>query len=174
MSNSLLLQKVNRILDVKSLRSYSNVNRVVGFWGWPRTTIKKFRKISFCKKIFKLIKISEYSHISRTNSWSKKFHSPKIDKKESYQATKKLFFMCWIIAQLASGFVSQKNSCNVHDDTDAFFLFLLQKDFDIFLGPFFVFFLFLRFWYLSRAFFGAFLCNSDHSYLSFLYIEIKM
>ena len=62
----------------------------------------------------------------------------------------------------------------VHDDTDAFFLFLLQKDFDICLGPFFAFCLFL----LQKDFdifrvplFEAFLCFFDNSYLSFLYIE---
>ena len=34
--------------------------------------------------------------------------------------------------QLAFDLVPQKDSYYVHDDTDAFSLFLLQKDFDIF------------------------------------------
>ena len=45
----------------------------------------------------------------------------------------------------------------VHNDTDAFFLFLLQKDFDIF----------------HVIFSKAFLCVFDNGYLSFLYIEKK-
>ena len=34
--------------------------------------------------------------------------------------------------QLASAFVPQNDFYYIHDDTEAFFLFLLQKDFDMF------------------------------------------
>ena len=54
-----------------------------------------------------------------------------------------------------------------------FFLFLLQKDFDICLRPFFVFCLFL----LQKDFdifhVQAFICVFDNSKLGFLYIEKK-
>ena len=46
-------------------------------------------------------------------------------------------------AQLASIFVSQKDSYYVHNDTDAFFSFLHQLNFDIFPEPFFAFCFFL-------------------------------
>ena len=54
-----------------------------------------------------------------------------------------------------------------------FFLFLLQLNFDIFLGPFFVFFFLLQknFGIFHVVLFGAFLCVFDNSYLSLLYIE---
>ena len=44
----------------------------------------------------------------------------------------------------SSAFVPQRNSYYVHNDTDTFFLFFLQLNFDIFLGPFFVFFYFRK------------------------------
>ena len=55
-------------------------------------------------------------------------------------------------------FFLQKDSYFDHDDTDVFFLFLLQKDFYICLGPFwsFSFYSSERFWYLSLAFLEAF------------------
>ena len=58
---------------------------------------------------------------------------------------------------LAFAFVLQKDSYYVHDDTNAFFLFLIQKDFDIF----------------HVILFEIFVCVFDNSYLSFLYIEIN-
>ena len=45
--------------------------------------------------------------------------------------------------QLAFAFAPQRNSSYSHDGNDIFFLFLLQKDFNISLGPFFTFLLFL-------------------------------
>ena len=57
--------------------------------------------------------------------------------------------------QLGFAFVFRKDSCYFHNATDTFFLFLLQKDFDIF----------------HVLLFEAFLCVFDNSYLPFLYIE---
>ena len=50
--------------------------------------------------------------------------------------------------QPAFAFVPQKDSYYVNDDTDGFFLFLLQKDFDIF----------------CMLLIGAFLCVFDNSF----------
>ena len=74
--------------------------------------------------------------------------------------------------------VPQKDSCYVLNDIDAFFLFLflLQKDFDFCIKPFFVFFLFLLQKYFDIfhvLLFRAFLCVSDNSYLPFLLYRKK-
>ena len=45
----------------------------------------------------------------------------------------------FFFTQLACFFDSQKYSYQVHDDTEAFFLFLFNSNSDIFLGPFFAF-----------------------------------
>ena len=63
--------------------------------------------------------------------------------------------------QLYFAFVPQKYSYFVHDDTDAFFLFPCQKDFDICLKPFFIICLFLLhkdFDIFRMLLFGTFLC----------------
>ena len=59
--------------------------------------------------------------------------------------------------QLAFAYVPQKDSYYLHDNTDAFFLFLLQKIFDVF-------------WVLL---FEAFFCIFNNIYLSFSYIDKK-
>ena len=78
--------------------------------------------------------------------------------------------------QLGFAFVPQKDFYYVNNDIDAFFLFLflLQKDFDICLRPFFVFFFTSTkgFWYLSRASFWNFsLCFWQWLFVIFLYLE---
>ena len=55
--------------------------------------------------------------------------------------------------QLASAFVPQKDFYYIHNDTDTFFLFLLQKD---------------------AVLFRDFLCVFDNIYVSFLYIEKRI
>ena len=77
--------------------------------------------------------------------------------------TKQLFFYVlsntFSYNRLASAFVTQIEFYYVHDDTDAFFIFLLQRDFDI----------------VCMLLFGAVLWAFDNSYLSsFLYIEKKI
>ena len=72
-------------------------------------------------------------------------------------------------------FLLQKDSYYIHDDTDTF-LFVLQKDFGICLGPFSAFFIFLLwkdFNIFHMPLFEAFLCVYDNIYLPFLYIEKK-
>ena len=89
-------------------------------------------------------------------------------KKNLIKQLKSYFYMLnnnFSYTQLASAFVPQEDSYYVHDDTDAFFLLHLLKNFHIFLGPFF-FFVFFRMLLL-----GAFLCVFNNSYLPFLYIE---
>ena len=65
--------------------------------------------------------------------------------------------MCYIIIShiLAFAFLPQKDSYYVHDDSDAFFIFLLQKDFGTF----------------HMLLFEIFLYVFDNSCLPFLYIE---
>ena len=71
-----------------------------------------------------------------------KLNCPKIRR---ILATKPITFFVLInsfsYTQLAFAFVLQKDSYYVHDDTDAFLISLLQKDFDIYLETFFVLFL---------------------------------
>ena len=57
--------------------------------------------------------------------------------------------------QFAFAFVPQKDFYYIHNDTDAFFLFLLKKDFDIF----------------QVLLFEVFFCVFDNIYLSFVYAE---
>ena len=60
--------------------------------------------------------------------------------------------------QLASAFVPQKDSYYAHDDTDVFFLFLFQLNFDIFLGRLFDLCLFLLQKYFDMLFL-VFMCR---------------
>ena len=68
---------------------------------------------------------------------------------------------------------NKKGSYYVHDSTEAFSLFLLQLNFDIFIGPFspFVFLLQKDFDIFCVLLFDVFLCAFDNGHLSFLYIE---
>ena len=99
--------------------------------GLPRAikkTIQKKKKKIYSKKIFKFKNFFTFQGlIHETNLIT--LGSSKI-----YKATQTLFFKLFFIFC----------SYYIYDDTDAFFLFLLQKDFDIVLDLFspFVFFLF--------------------------------
>ena len=66
---------------------------------------------------------------------------------------------------LTFSFVPQKGFYDVRDDTDAFFLCLLQKDFDICLGPFLAICLYLlhKDFDIFHVLLFAFLCVFDNS-----------
>ena len=76
---------------------------------------------------------SGFPNISRTNTRNK-FNCPRIFiNLQSYlKVISYVLNNSFSYTQLSFLFVLQKNSYYVHDDTDAFFLFLLQKDFHIF------------------------------------------
>ena len=112
------------------------------------------------KKSLNWLEISEFFHISRTNPWNK-LHSPRILKNLYYRPIVIFYVLSnnFSKTQLDFAFVSQKNSYYIHDDTVAFLLFILQKDFDICHKPFFHLLSFSsseRFSYLLRASFRSF------------------
>ena len=79
--------------------------------------------------------------------------------------------------QLYFLFLLHKDSYNVHDNAENIFVFLLQKYFSICLEPFFAFFLLLLqkdFDIFHVLFLEAFVCVFDNIYLPFLYIEKKI
>lgn len=75
-----------------------------------------------------------------------------------YKSTQEIFFMCQIIISQILKFSLSERFLLLHDDTDAYFLFLVQKDFYILFRPFFAFFFssLIRFWNLSRTSFRSF------------------
>lgn len=77
------------------------------------------------------------------------FNCPRIDKNlKSYWATQQLFFVLYnnfFHVLLSFIFDFQKDFYGNHDDTDVFYLFLLEKDCLLFFSSS------QRFWYLSQA-----------------------
>ena len=131
---------------------------------------------NYSKKIFQLKKISEFSYISRTNSW----HKIALGSLKNLWSSRTIaYYMLYsnsFYTQLASFRVPQRDSYYVHDDTEDFCLFPLQLNIDFFFGPFFTFWLFLPqgdFDVFHMLLFGVFLYAFDNSYLSFLYIYRK-
>ena len=129
-----------------------------------RTTRKKNFFLNYIKKIFKLIKSSEFFSISRTNPWNTKFNCPRKKNLQSGPIIIYYAFYSNVSTQLASVLATQKDFCYVHDDTDSFFsfsslvkfrslaffcfFFLLQKDFCTFCVLLFRFFLcFFYLWF---------------------------
>ena len=86
---------------------------------------KQFKKTFYDKKIFKLIKKSEFFHISRTNPRNR-FNCPRIFKKSNksgYIVTFHVLNNNFSYTQLAFAVVPQKDSYYIRDDTDACFFF---------------------------------------------------
>ena len=114
--------------------------------GLPVANKQDSKKNFIAKKCLNWSKISEFFHILRTNPWNK-LNCPRILKNLYYHPIVIFYVLSnnFSKTQLAFAFVSQKNSYYVHDDTVAFLLFILQKDFNICHKPFFSPFVFFFF-----------------------------
>ena len=103
-----------------------------GLGKFKKKSKKKKKKKNYSKKIFQLKKISEFSYISRTNSW----HNIALGSlKNLWSSQTVAYYMLYnnsFYTQLASFFVPQKDSYCVHDDTEDFCLFPLQLNIDFF------------------------------------------
>ena len=135
-----------------------------------RTTRKKKFFLNYIKKIFKLIKSSEFFSISRTNPWNTKFNCPRKKNLQSGPIIIYYAFYSNVSTQLASVLATQKDFCYVHDDTDSFFSFSSLVKFRSLAFSFFAFFFFFRkifvlfVCFFSDSFFVFFICD-------FLYIK---
>ena len=113
---------------------------------------KKKKKRNIVKNLQTNKNFSGFPNISRTNTRNK-FNCPRIFiNLQSYlKVISYVLNNSFSYTQLSFLFVLQKNSYYVHDDTDAFFLFLLQKDFHIFcVIMYYVFDIYLSFLYIEK------------------------
>ena len=93
-----------------------------------RTTRKKIQKTFYDKKIFKLIKILDFFIFQGLIHEIKNLIVPGSLKKSAKWPISHLLWLYnnFFYTQLAFAFVLQKGFYYAHDDTDTFFIFLLQ------------------------------------------------